>query len=146
MQPWFFSIGRFHLGCRLWVCQNAITRQGQYLFNTPKSISSSAHYVTLQNNLSQPSLVIYFFPTSPLKIKTGTAKRWEAWTNSVLWIACPKEMQFVEFHGWVYPTPACCSPIEYIIESLRCIDEETWLSQNKRSPETLREMKHSCFH
>jgi hypothetical protein len=25
--------------------------------------------VTLQNNLSQPSLVIYFFPTSPLKLK-----------------------------------------------------------------------------
>jgi hypothetical protein len=34
-----------------------------------KSISSSAQYVTLQKCFSHPSLVIYFFATSPIKLK-----------------------------------------------------------------------------
>jgi hypothetical protein len=35
------------------------------------SISSSDHYVTLQKYFSHPSIVIYFFPTPPIKLKLG---------------------------------------------------------------------------
>jgi hypothetical protein len=37
-----------------------------------KSISSGAHYVTLQKYFSHPSLVIYFFATPPPHIRTAT--------------------------------------------------------------------------
>jgi hypothetical protein len=40
-----------------------------YLVN--KSISSSAQYLTLQKHFSHLSLVIYFFPTPPIKLKLG---------------------------------------------------------------------------
>jgi len=36
-----------------------------------KSISIGAQYVTLQKYFSHPSLVIYFFPTPPIKLKLG---------------------------------------------------------------------------
>jgi hypothetical protein len=35
------------------------------------SIFSSAQYVTLQNYFWHPRLVIYFFPTPPIKLKLG---------------------------------------------------------------------------
>jgi len=40
-------------------------------FALHKSISSCAHYVTLQKYFSRPSLVIYFFATPPIKLKLG---------------------------------------------------------------------------
>jgi hypothetical protein len=43
--------------------------------------SGGAEHVTLQNYFSHPSLVIYFFPTPPIKLETGTANRWGT-TNS----------------------------------------------------------------
>jgi hypothetical protein len=46
-----------------------------------KSILSGTQYVTLKKCFSHQSLVIYCFPTSPSKLKTGTANTWET-TNS----------------------------------------------------------------
>jgi hypothetical protein len=43
--------------------------------NHPKSISSSAQYVTLDKYFSHPSLVIYFFSVPTHKTKAGTANR-----------------------------------------------------------------------
>ncbi len=40
-------------------------------FWSSKSIFRSDQYVTLQKNFSHPSLVIYFFPTLPIKLKLG---------------------------------------------------------------------------
>jgi hypothetical protein len=42
-----------------------------------KSISSGAQYATLQKYFSShPSLVIYFFPTTPKKIGGRRAEQW----------------------------------------------------------------------
>jgi hypothetical protein len=40
-------------------------------FSMAQSIFSGAQYVTLQKYFSHPSLVIYFFPTSPIRLKLG---------------------------------------------------------------------------
>ncbi len=39
--------------------------------NASKSICSGAQYVTLQKYFAHPSLVIYFFPTPPIRLKLG---------------------------------------------------------------------------
>jgi hypothetical protein len=43
-------------------------------FDKSKSSSTHAQYVTLQQYFSHPRLVIYFFTTSPIKLKLGLQK------------------------------------------------------------------------
>jgi hypothetical protein len=44
-------------------------------FSMTQSIFNGAQYVTLQKYFSHPSLVIYFFPNSPIRLKLGLQTR-----------------------------------------------------------------------
>jgi len=49
----------------------------------PKSISTGAHYVTLDNKIKCLSKADFvFWATPPIKTGTGTANKWELLTNS----------------------------------------------------------------
>jgi hypothetical protein len=45
--------------------------EGRGVIFPRKRISSCAHYVTLQNYFSHPSLVIYFLATTTMKLEPG---------------------------------------------------------------------------
>jgi hypothetical protein len=73
-------LSRSHIGKLSWKCHGGVCT-----YDGSKRITNGAHYVTLQEYFSYPSLtILLFFLAPPIKTKTGTANRRETITNSKL--------------------------------------------------------------
>jgi hypothetical protein len=79
------------------------------------SIPTSTQYVNLPKYFSQPSLVIYFFATPPMKLKRGP-QMWELLIanhlDQSLWLANPKQGAAVRsylLHSSLAGVQLCCA-------------------------------------